>query len=377
MNNLIILSLLIVAVLPLIIFILWKIFYPSFIFKISLFLILYTLIIIYLAFITFSINIYHITWSSVVVVSSFFLINYYMNKAIKKPLSVITRDIDSLSRGSLYFHFDEILIKKNDEIGILTRSFRDTSAKLKDIVSSIILISETISSASDELNSTAQNLSQGASTQAANAEEMSGSLERIASVMAANTNSARETDSMAKLSSSKSEEGGRVVREAINAIKQIADKIKLVEDIASQTNLLALNAAIEAARAGEQGKGFAVVAGEVRKLAENSQKTAKEIKNLAADSVSIADRAGFLFNEILPAIGKTASLVQTIADGSSDQQQGISMVIEGMDQLNGITSSNSSVSEELAATSETLNAQAKVLINTIQFFKLEKSRQLL
>src|SRR5260221_11919975 len=103
-----------------------------------------------------------------------------------------------------------------------------------------------------------------------------------------------------------SEDSGQAVRETVTAMKQIAEKISIIEEIAYQTNLLPLNAAIEAARAGEHGKGFAVVATEVRKLAERSQIAAQEISSLTSSSVRVAERSRELLNELVPWMRKTA-----------------------------------------------------------------------
>jgi methyl-accepting chemotaxis protein len=126
-------------------------------------------------------------------------------------------------------------------------------------------------------------------------------------------------------------------------MKQIAQKIGIIDDIAAQTNLLALNAAIEAARAGEHGKGFAVVAAEVRKLAERSQVAAQEIGEVASSSVELAEKAGKLLAEIVPNIRKTSDLVQEITAASPpSNRQGVGQINSAVNQLNQTTQQNAS-----------------------------------
>jgi methyl-accepting chemotaxis protein len=154
-------------------------------------------------------------------------------------------------------------------------------------------------------------------------------------------------------------------------MKQIADRISIIDDIAYQTNLLALNAAIEAARAGEHGKGFAVVAAEVRKLAERAQLAAKEISEVADNSVELAERAGGLLTAIVPAIQKTSDLVQEIAAASSEQSSGASQISSAIGQLNQTTQQNASSSEELAATANEMNGQAQQLRELMSQFRIQ------
>jgi methyl-accepting chemotaxis protein len=163
------------------------------------------------------------------------------------------------------------------------------------------------------------------------------------------------------------------VSEAVNAMKDIARKISIVEEIARQTNLLALNAAIEAARAGEHGKGFAVVAAEVRKLAERSQVAAAEISRLSISSVEVAERAGAMLSKLVPDIQKTAELVQEISAASKEQAFGADQINGAIQQLNQVVQQNAGTTEEIASTAEELSSQAAHLQNTVAFFKIEET----
>jgi methyl-accepting chemotaxis protein len=216
-------------------------------------------------------------------------------------------------------------------------------------------------------------LSQAASEQAAGVEQTSASIEQMTSSIAQNTENAKITDGMASKAAKDASDGGEAVNATVDAMKQIAKKIGIIDDIAAQTNLLALNAAIEAARAGEHGKGFAVVAAEVRKLAERSQVAAQETGEVASSSVELAEKAGRLLAEIVPNIRKTSDLVQEITAASTEQSSGVGQINSAVSQLSQTTQQNASSSEELAATSEEMSNQAEQLQQTMSFFKLDSN----
>ncbi|MEH3024399.1 MAG: methyl-accepting chemotaxis protein [Pseudomonas oryzihabitans] len=250
----------------------------------------------------------------------------------------------------------------------LKNSINGTVGKLNQIIGDVRLSADALASASEEISATAQSMSQASTEQAASVEETSASIEQMSASIAQNTENARVTDGMAGKAAREAGEGGQAVGETLVAMKTIADKIGIVDDIAYQTNLLALNAAIEAARAGEHGKGFAVVAAEVRKLAERSQVAAQEIGTVAKGSVALAERAGSLLDEIVPSIGKTSDLVQEIASASEEQSSGVTQINGAMMQLSQITQQNASASEELAATAEEMSGQAEQLQRLMGFF---------
>ena len=253
--------------------------------------------------------------------------------------------------------------------GEVKRSANSTAENLTRVIGEVRDASNALTGAASQVSATAQSLSQAASEQAASVEQTTASIDAMSASISQNSDNARVTDGMASKASKEAIDGGGAVGQTVGAMKQIASKIGIVDDIAYQTNLLALNAAIEAARAGEHGKGFAVVAAEVRKLAERSQLAAKEIGDLASSSVSTAERAGKLLDEIVPSIQKTSELVQEIAASSSEQSESVIQIGGAMGQLSQATQQNASASEELAATSEELSAQAEQLQQSIAFFK--------
>jgi methyl-accepting chemotaxis protein len=257
------------------------------------------------------------------------------------------------------------------------RDFKDTVNntidKLSQAIGEVISAAGKIGSASEQVSITSQSLSQATSEQAAGVEQTSAAIEQMSASIAHNTENASRTEGMATQASSEAVQGGEVVRETVSAMKSIAGKIGIIDDIAYQTNLLALNAAIEAARAGEHGRGFAVVAAEVRKLAERSQIAAQEIGLLAESSVDRAESAGKLLDTIVPSIKLTSDLVREIAAASGEQLVGVNQINSAMDQLNQITQHNASSSEQLAATSEEMTGQAVQLQELMAFFTVTES----
>ena len=192
------------------------------------------------------------------------------------------------------------------------------------------------------------------------------------------TDNAQQTERIAQKAAADARGGGEAVDDAVTAMKDIARRISIIEEIARQTNLLALNAAIEAARAGEHGKGFAVVASEVRKLAERSQKAAGEIGELSASTVEVSEKAGDMLRKIVPDIQKTAELVQEISAASREQDAGAGKInqalqqsSQSLQQLDKVVQQSAAAAEEMAATSEELTGQSEQFKHTITFFKTD------
>jgi methyl-accepting chemotaxis protein len=258
-------------------------------------------------------------------------------------------------------------LSEKDTLGIALQRMIE---RLRGVVSDAISASENVSAGSQQLSSASEQVSQGATEQASSAEEASASMEEMASNIKQNADNAAQTEKIARQSAKDAEISGEAVNRAVEAMRTIAEKITIVQEIARQTDLLALNAAVEAARAGEHGRGFAVVASEVRKLAERSQTAATEIGAVSTETVKAAQSAGEMLTTLVPNIRKTAELVSEISAACREQDVGASQINEAIQQLDKVTQQNASASEQMSATSEELAAQAEELQTSIAYFRL-------
>jgi methyl-accepting chemotaxis protein len=263
----------------------------------------------------------------------------------------------------------QVNIKPGDSTSMLA-AIREMSTTLSQVLGEVRSSADALASASEEVNATAQSLAKGASVQAASVEETSASMEEMSASIIQNNENASVTDGMAQKAASDAATGGAAVSSTVDAMRKIAERISVIDDIAYQTNLLALNAAIEAGRAGEHGRGFAVVASEVRKLAERSQVAAQEIGSLAGETVNKADTAGKLLQDMVPSIRKTADLVQEIAAASTEQSAGVNQINAAIGQVSQTMQQNAAAAEELSSTSEELSSQALRLQESVSYFTL-------
>ena len=294
----------------------------------------------------------------------------FIARIISRPLRQAATAAEQLAEGDLSTPIEP---GTKDETGMVLNAMRNMVGKLGHIIGEVRNAADNLASASEQVSATAQSMSQATSEQAASVEETSASIEQMSASINQNTENAKVTDGMASKAAKEATEGGDSVQQTVVAMKKIAQRISIIDDIAYQTNLLALNAAIEAARAGEHGKGFAVVAAEVRKLAERSQVAAQEIGELSSSSVDMAEKAGKLLGEMVPSINKTSDLVQEISAASEEQAAGVAQINTAMTQLNQVTQQNASSSEELAATAEEMSSQAEQLQQAMSFFVLDST----
>lgn len=292
------------------------------------------------------------------------IVIHSVQKQVGGEPAVIMELAREVSSGNL-----NVNLKQKKKTGILG-ALDDMVTQLRTIVSDVRAAAANVNDGSQQLNASSEEMSQSASEQSASAEEVSSTMEEMSANIRQNADNAMQTEKIAVQSAQDAIKGGKAVDETVTAMKTIAEKISVIEDIARRTDLLALNAAVEAARAGEHGQGFAVVASEVRKLAERSQQSSNEIKEISSNSVQVAEKAGEMLNKIVPDIQKTAELVQEISAASREQDTSAEQVANAMTQLDTVIQQNSSASEEVAATSEELASQAENMMYTIAFFKL-------
>ena len=298
-----------------------------------------------------------------------FLLAFLVARVITRQLGtepgVIATVAERIANGDLTITFNDT----TRHIGVYA-DIKRMCERIREVVAEVQGASENVASGSEEMSASAEQLSQGSTEQAASVEEVSASMEQMAANIRQNADNAVQTEKIALKAAQDADASGKTVVQAVDAMKKIAERISIVEEIARQTNLLALNAAIEAARAGEHGKGFAVVAAEVRKLAERSGTAAAEISELSSSTVTVADQAGQMLTKLVPDIQRTAELVQEISAASNEQNAGAEQINKALQQLDQVIQQNASASEEMASTSEELSSQAERLQSTIGFFRI-------
>ncbi|MCA8977039.1 MAG: MCP four helix bundle domain-containing protein [Planctomycetes bacterium] len=309
-------------------------------------------------------------WLSGISIAFAVLVSLWIIIGISRGLRSALGSTQAIAQGDLT---QDIEVRSRDEIGDLLTAMRAMLVKLRTIVGSVSSASDAVAGGSTELSQTSQEMSNGATEQASSIEEITSSMEEMTATIRQNAENAAQTEKIATKCSTDAAEGGAAVGQTVEAMKSIADKIGIIEEIARQTNLLALNAAIEAARAGEHGKGFAVVASEVRKLAERSQNAAGEISELSSSSVEVAIKAGDMLQKIVPDIQRTADLVQEISSASKEQDAGAGQINKAIQELDSVIQNNASASEEMSATAEELAGQAEQLQDTMGFFTVDEA----
>ncbi len=276
-------------------------------------------------------------------------------------------------------------IKIRSEFDILGEALSDLVKKFHELAASIVSSADQVDSGAKLVSDSSTSLSQGASEQASSVEELTASLEEITSQTTQNAENAQITNQLAREIQKDAETGNTQMAEMLRAMDEINTSsdniskiIKVIEDIAFQTNILALNAAVEAARAGQHGKGFAVVAEEVRNLAAQSSKAAKETTDLIENSIKkvetgtkIANDTAGALGKIVLGISKASENIGAIASASNEQAAALKQTNQGIIEVSQVVQNNAAAAEECASASEELSGQADGLKERVSIFKLK------
>jgi methyl-accepting chemotaxis protein len=286
-----------------------------------------------------------------------------------RVLQTLTNKLSILSEGHLNVTIDQNFMKKENEMGEISRAMHKLLNILRETVNTIKMGSSSILQASQSTNQVALMLTSGTSESSASSEQISAALEEMLATITENSESSLQTHSKSQKASENLIKSLEIYRMAVNSVVEISNKIKIVSEIANQTKLLSLNAAIEAARAGNRGRGFAVVADEVRRLAEHSEASASEINSLAKETVNLVMQSSHILEGTIPEITSAVSLVSEIAQATMQQKAGAEQINNSMAQFSEITQKTSTIAEELSAGSEELREQAMQLDHSVAFFK--------
>jgi methyl-accepting chemotaxis protein len=294
---------------------------------------------------------------------------YIASRRVKVPLGDMVRDLLKLTKGEVDINITDRYSNRHDEVGIMANSINTIALNLNKMISDVKENSNDMNRISRELNNIMQSLVNNTSSQSSSIEEISATMEEIAAAIQQNTENSQRTENISIKTIQAIKEGNRSTLLSIEAMSEVAEKVKMINDIAFQTNILALNAAVEASRAGDAGRGFAVVASEVRKLAESSNSAARQVEAVSNKVLSMSKNSGTQLHEIVKEANLTADLIKEISSASVEQNSSVQQINYAIQALNKMVQSNSAEMDKISHKASELNASSDKLIGTISRFK--------
>ncbi|HPR30730.1 MAG TPA: methyl-accepting chemotaxis protein [Prolixibacteraceae bacterium] len=296
------------------------------------------------------------------------LVAVYAYRVIRKPLILSMKSLEQISKGDLTTSLDPNLLKRNDELGIITKSVKDLIINFDRIVTGIKRTTRNMEAMGEQIRETSSLIAKAAALQASNLEEISTSMEEMVEAISSNAENAEETRLISSETNESVKSGNEAALVALNYLNEITERVAIINDLSYQTNILALNAGVEAARAGETGRGFTVVAREVRKLSEQSKDAAVKIEEISGESVRHSAEAMELLSNVLPKMEHTNTLVQKIVAATQEQSLGVSHINNAIQELNNSTQQIATNSEEMANSAWNLSDESAHLSKLINYF---------
>jgi methyl-accepting chemotaxis protein len=286
---------------------------------------------------------------------------------LRNFLNASAQAVDKIAEGDLSVNVTPL--SPHDVLG---HSLVRMVGTLRQTIAEVVSSAENIGSVSGEVISSAEHVFSGSSQHSLAAAETSSVIGGLAISLRQSAGHSQQSEKLAMAAAEEGTLGGEAVSQTVVVMKEVAERIHLLDDIARKTDMLTLAAAVEAARAGEHGLGFGVVASELRKLVERTQTAASEIVRLTTGGVKTAECAGEFMARMVPGVRRTAELVREIASTTEEQNNDAVRAGKSIQMLDEVIHRNVSASQQMAATAEELMNRTKVLKSTVSFFKLDE-----
>jgi|GEM_PF-1725801 methyl-accepting chemotaxis protein len=294
---------------------------------------------------------------------------YMASKLVRIPLKQMSDDLSKLANGNINITITENFINRKDEIGSLAASVKSLAGSLNKLLGDVHANTSELNQISSDLNQIMKSLINNSTAQSSSIEEISATMEEIAAAIEQNSENSQKTEAISIKTIQAIKDGNESTMLSIQAMEEVTDKVKMINDIAFQTNILALNAAVEASHAGDAGKGFAVVAMEVKRLAESSNKAAREVEDVSNKVLSVSKGSGSQLHEIIEDADITAKLIKEITSASIEQNSSVQQINHAIQELNRMIQSNSSEVDKINSKTDLLTSTARKLSDTVERFR--------